>query len=161
MYRPILNLLPTEVGNVFFPKQPRKNSLVDIRLKKEETEAAEQQKACEDRINEIIRSRQDESSKQLEKLQSLENTVKKEIVQEESKLKHKKSTVEDCEARIKDHKEQVAKAEQAYKKAEAKVCVYVWQCGNACRTDRPGKPIEFVDPALFKTCGIDADKPSC
>ena len=44
-------------------------------LKKEETEAAEQQKACEDRINEIIRSRQDESSKQLEKLQSLENTV--------------------------------------------------------------------------------------
>ena len=93
MYRPILNLLPTEVGNVFFPKQPRKNSLVDIRLKKEETEAAEQQKACEDRINEIIRSRQDESSKQLEKLQSLENTVKKEIVQEESKLKHKKSAV--------------------------------------------------------------------
>ena len=45
------------------------------KLKKEETEAAEQQKACEDCINEIIRSRQDESSKQLEKLQSLENTV--------------------------------------------------------------------------------------
>merc|ERR1719426_275716 len=50
-------------------------------VKKEEAEAAEQQKACEDRINEIIRSRQDENSKQLEKLQSLENTVKKEIVQ--------------------------------------------------------------------------------
>ena len=40
------------------------------------TSASEQlRKACEDRINEIIRSRQDESSKQLEKLQSLENTV--------------------------------------------------------------------------------------
>ena len=72
------------------------------------TSASEQlRKACEDRINEIIRSRQDESSKQLEKLQSDENTVKKQIVQEESKLKHKKSAVEDCEARIKDHKEQV------------------------------------------------------
>merc|ERR1719271_783733 len=90
-------------------------------VKKEEAEAAEQQKACEDRINEIIRSRQDENSRQLEKLMSLENTVKKEIVQEESKLKHKKSTVGEIEGRIKDHHGQVDQAEQAYKKAEAKV----------------------------------------
>merc|ERR1719163_870117 len=82
--------------------------------------AAEQQKACEDGINEIIRSRQDENSKQLEKLMSLENTVKKEIVQEESKLKHKKSTVGEIEGRITDHKKQVDQAEKLYKKAEAK-----------------------------------------
>merc|ERR1719271_920959 len=87
----------------------------------DEAEAAQQQKACEDRINEIIHSRQDENSRQLEKFQSLENTVKKEMVQEESKLKHKKSAVEEIEGRIKEQKAQVEKAEQAYKKAETKV----------------------------------------
>ena len=45
------------------------------RVKKTEAEAAEGQKACEDRINEIIRSKNDETTRQLEKLMSLENTV--------------------------------------------------------------------------------------